>query len=823
MALTPEDRLDVLQRWAATRSGAGYAVPDEHSLRAVAQGVPLDEVPITPEVVSWLPTLGFLNHQMRMGVRFPDIPPELELPVGRPAPGASSGAEPATKPLPETTAAETRPMPETPSAETPAAAASADPQAEARFEALRSWRAAQLARNREGVSALKEFKLRGIARMTSLSRDQVRSMLSAGEAQFADEIGDVLDGVGQPAGSAAAVDEAVPAPVTPPAREPEREPVAAPAEPRIFEAASPSPRPAGSDSTAAGPVEASGFAPYALIPAGNATVQLAGVQTPDLSFAFSWAAFAGAPGETPQNVTIYRVVSSDEFAPYTPDLADVVGATTQLTLRDERPFTTAVRHVQVWANGGADEASARAAQPALHATGAFVAQPRDIEIREDEGRVIGQWTVWPGTSRVLVYRVPVSRAAHGLSNPQYQIMTESTNLGGFVDTQAERGARYLYAIVAEAAVDGVTQQSLPTPRDVLVSDVLEPVRDLRIEAHGGDDDRRFDLAWTAPAGGQVVVYRTEQPPQPGADREPLPEGSLVQTLLADGDRLAHPIEVGEEGARGMTDVPWPRTWTRAYFTPVTLLGGQAFVGTTVSHAGPRSIKAAKIVERVTKQILTFAWPEGAASVQIYGSAPGRSAVDAIAQSRALEVSLEQYKQAGGFTFPSPLPTKGYDVHLVPVAFHNGNSVQGAPTTVSYPGLTRLRYDLEVNRNIMRQVTGVTFSVHAVSESVDRPVVCVLVHNPERFPLSMSDGVALTVAAEELGGMPVRRAQLPNVQRDAPGIAWRTPSDTWKAESGGATGYVRLFVEVPADALGSVALLDPAASSLRVGKAGRFGV
>jgi hypothetical protein len=646
-------------------------------------------------------------------------------------------------------------------------------------------------------------------------------MLSASEAKFADEIGDVLDDLGR-VPAAAVVDEAANAAAQPQEQSPSKG--TGSEEPRIFESASPSPRPADRESTAAGPVDATEFVPYALIPAGNATVPLAGVQTPDLSFTFRWEAFAGAPGATPPVVTIYRVVSSDEFAPYTPDLADVVGATTQLTLRDERTFTAAVRHVQVWANAGTDEASARAAQPALHATGAFVAQPRDIEIREDEGRVIGQWTVWPGTSRVLVYRVPIARAAaHGLSNPQYQIMTESTNLGGFVDTRAERGARYLYAIVAEAAVDGVTQQSLPTPRDVLVSDVLEPVRDLRVEAHGGDDDRRFDLAWTAPAGGQVVVYRTEQPPQPGADREPLPEGSLVQTLLADGDRLAHPVEIGEEGVRGMVDVPWPRSWTRAYFTPVTLLGGQAFVGTTVSHAGPRSIKAARIVERVTKQVLTFAWPEGAASVQIYGSAPGRSALDAIAQSRALEVSHEQYKQAGGFAFPSPLPTKGCDVHLVPVAFNNGKSVQGTPTTISYPGLTRLRYELEVNRNIMRQVTGVTFSVHPLSESVDRPVVCVLVHNPERFPLSMSDGVALTVAAEELGGVPVRRAQLPNVPKDVPGIAWRTPADSWKSESGGSGGYVRLFVEVPADALGSVALLDPAASALRIGKAGRFGV
>ena len=124
--------------------------------------------------------------------------------------------------------------------------------------------------------------------------------------------------------------------------------------------------------------------------------------------------------------TVYRVVSSEENEPYSPDRAHLVAVTTATSARDSRPPTSAVRRFQVWANTGASRAEALAAQPVLHATGARPSPVDNVVLSEDSGRVIGQWTVFPRVSAVHVYRIPADETAG--DEMRNQILADSDNL-----------------------------------------------------------------------------------------------------------------------------------------------------------------------------------------------------------------------------------------------------------------------------------------------------------------------------------------------------------------------------------------------------------
>src|SRR5690606_11202158 len=184
----------------------------------------------------------------------------------------------------------------------------------------------------------------------------------------------------------------------------------------------------------------------------------------------------------------------DEQRPYSPDRADLVavvpddGTGPTLTALDQRPFTAAIRHYQLWCNTGPSPEAAARDQPRLIGEKAVVSQVLDVELREDEGRVIGQWSVWYGIDRVHIYRTPVERARPGQPDPRYRILAGEANLGGFVDNDAERGRRYLYQFCTEAVVDDVPQLSGAVTHEVSVSAVVDPITDLEVVQHGTEAD-----------------------------------------------------------------------------------------------------------------------------------------------------------------------------------------------------------------------------------------------------------------------------------------------------------------------------------------------
>jgi hypothetical protein len=256
----------------------------------------------------------------------------------------------------------------------------------------------------------------------------------------------------------------------------------------------------------------------------------------------------------------------------------------------------------------------------------------------------------------------------------------------------------------------------------------------------------------------------------------------------------------------MRNVPWPDGWWRAYFTPVTIVDDMVHVGTTVSATRTGRIEGAKIVERTFKQVLTFAWPPGAAAVLVHRGERGQSA-DAPQFGQPEEISANQYLRQGGMHFRNSLPSRGCSVHLVPTAYEAGRRVTGTPVTLDYPGLLRLGYSVVVKHG--HGGRPVTAEIRIRSEfELGQPPPFVLVHNPERLPLEIEDGYRLPMkpAADPT-------ASLTTIFR--PTVLGTDFREVWHAMVTDLAGYVRLFVVIPPDRLVSVALFDPPVADLRL--------
>jgi len=499
----------------------------------------------------------------------------------------------------------------------------------------------------------------------------------------------------------------------------------------------------------------------------------------------------------------------DEWAPGTPQEAEPLVVTEGLRCHDERPFTGPVRHVQVWVHAGSDRESAATAEPVQHAVCVVVARVTDARVREDGRSVVGQWRVPPGVTSVEVLRVPRERARRdGHSGPEYRLTPLRPFVNGFVDDGAERGRRYIYEMSVEVEIEGMRHRSDPTKVEVAVSAVLTPVTDLRIEENP-DDRSVVDLVWTTPAAGNVRIFRTRQSPAAGVTERTVTVADLPAARLTEEADVARPVEDHPDGTSRMVGVPWLQGWTSAYLTPVTILGDQAAVGPSTLAYRLIEVRHAEIVERTHRQIVTFAWPDGADAVLAYIGGPQETADEAVRRGRPEEISRAQYVAQGGMYFRTRLAPGGCSVHLVPVAHSGGGRITGPATTLRYPGLLQMAYEVHTERDKAQRPVTLRVWIRA-EQDIPQHYVFTLVHNPERFPLHEGDGQPLRMQPHGdprgLAGYQFRPSGLEaRVTRE---VFWSTPADR-------LGGYVRLFVSLPPEARSTVALFDPPIEQLYV--------
>ncbi|POX91134.1 hypothetical protein C3477_05865 [Mycobacterium kansasii] len=525
----------------------------------------------------------------------------------------------------------------------------------------------------------------------------------------------------------------------------------------------------------------------------------------------TWPPYQSGKAES-DSCAVYRVVSSEENEPYSPDRAQLVAVTTTTSAHDSRPPISAVRRFQVWVNTGASRAEALAAQPVLHAAGARPSPVDNVVLTQDSGRVIGQWTVFPRVSAVHLYRIPAEESA--ADEMPYQILADSDNLDGFVDTDAEPGRRYVYRARCKVSVDGVERLSDPVQAEVQVSAMPAPVDDLSLSPH--DDGAVLDLSWTSPPAGRVLIFRTQDLPE-AAESAQLPESALELAGLRPASRLNYPISERRDSDGRLRSViagvPWPSEWSRAYFTPVTVLDGRARLGKSISTVRTGSITDVQLTEYCSKQVLTFAWPAGAAAVSIY-LAPKDYDPQLGLSGRHYEVSFEDYHKFGGHQFPkNELPPGGCSLHLAPVAFSAGRRIQGAITSLQYVGLLRLWYSVKISRDPAGNPLTAALLIRAETDDVIGSPPFVLVNNAQRIPLSITDGEPLDVAPlndqGEVAARPAKQFKWPVLRSDG-------TSQVFVGDVRGRQGWVRLFADVgDPKRLQRLALLDPPVDALRL--------
>jgi len=343
---------------------------------------------------------------------------------------------------------------------------------------------------------------------------------------------------------------------------------------------------------------------------------------------------------------------------------------------------------------------------------------------------------------------------------------------------------------------------------VAVSALLSPVADLSIQAHGTAEDWLFDLNWTDPPAGRVVIYRTPTPPSAGLGDDVQEESALPGARLRVEDRLAHPTHLDAPGRTGMREVPSPIGWDRVYFTPVTLIEGRAMVGRSVSQVMIPVPEDLVIIERTQRQLLKFSWPGDAAAVAV-----GLGQLNAAAGTPQegpgyTEISRDTYKRLGGHQFVPPLPSGGCSVHVAGMSFVDRLRVYGDPAVTQYPGLLRLSYSTEFKRSRLQRSDRVIIRLASQVQLSNCPPF-VLVFNTDRLPLHHRDGVLLPVGLttdETSTDKPqFRPARLGPTHQDA----------TYRANVKGLVGYLRVFPDLPPEMLSQVALLDPPVSSLTV--------
>lgn len=653
-----------------------------------------------------------------------------------------------------------------------------------RLAVLQRWRDDLINSGAVSRSSFKEAHLRLVLRSGRTDAEQIRGMLPGTVAQHAEEMSAILRQL-----------------------------------PRSERDETVSPDITKDDAAAPASVPQTGFVRYKF---GTTQQEVAAVSlrrvrgsdAQETALEVSWPPFVTTGGDSPECI-IYRLVSTDGDRGYSPDNAHLIEATSTTRATDGRGLDGAVRHLQVWVNAGASSAEALAAQPVLHADGAVICTLRDFEIREDSGTVIGKWTAVPGVSAVRVYRIPAELAGH--DGPAFQIATSQPNLTGFIDHDVEPGRRYVYRMRCQVEVDSVMRLSEAVESEIQIAPVLEPVTDLTLTTHGKRDSVAIDLAWTAPRFGQVMIFRTPESPSADAHDIELDQSVLDQVGLSRDAQLIRPVfERGDEHdvcKSVMPAVPWPDDWSRAYFTPVTVLDGRAKLGKSISTVRIGRITDVSLMEYCDRQVLTFDWPDGAATVMVYIAPRGHDPSRGLT-GRYYPIARADYEKYGGMQFVDRLPNGGCSLHLVPVAFSAGRQVQGVPKSIEYSGLLRMWYDV----NILRDRAGLPLSaalrIRAETETTGSPPF-VLVNNPKRIPLSVKDGWAVDVFQIDDKGEPVS-GRAKEFQWSALTTAeGDTESEVWVGDVRGLRGWVRLFANLPPQRSRLLALLDPPVDALRL--------
>lgn len=497
------------------------------------------------------------------------------------------------------------------------------------------------------------------------------------------------------------------------------------------------------------------------------------------------------------SVHLYRVYSSDSGTPDVQREDQIRMMSDATAFADDQPLRTAARHYEVWVNSGDSVEEALATQPRLVGSTVYIAPVELSGLTYDSVNISGQWPDLEGTEKVEVYYslAPDTR----LDSSQNEINTGSNNRSGFRYTPQERG--YTYRIGAKRYVKVGSElhgsalsveQQLPIPAEL--ETITADIEQL--------SNQELRVSWPTPESGLVRVYRTQQPPEPGAEEEPSLElASLDRYGLASKDWMNN-----LDSQVNSYDVVWPEGWYSLYITVVSVVGEEARIGTIAPFVRVGEVENPRLHERVEEQLISFGWPRDAAEVKAYiGEVNGAHETQRPEGSRVGTVRRENYKHTGGLSLS--LKSDGYSappqsIALYPVRYHSGKEVVGTPAVLHYPGLETFSYDLVLEGSAL-------FLLLRAHQPLSGPRTFVLVHRPGRLPLESTDGamVPLRLPEHENSEQTVITLQEQNAQQPR---RWQVDPQLLRSAILGED-YLRLFLLDTAEhgrAGTPSALLDP---------------
>lgn len=562
----------------------------------------------------------------------------------------------------------------------------------------------------------------------------------------------------------------------------------------------------------AGSASISGWAPYQGAPPSSDLPSVHVVWGDAGELRLRWA-----PSAVDSPVVVYRVVCDDLYLPYEPDVGREVAVTSSLECIDAEPMTSPIRYVSVWAYCGDDAADAAAHEPTPVGVATVVARPVDVRIREDNGQVVGSWSVQLQDSQGArrVERVAIQRSEAGSARPT-EVASGEANLRGFVDAAVLPGRLYTYRLTVHA-IDNrqIRHQSGELRYPVQTDAPLVAVGDL--VAHVARPQESIDLEWTSPPAGEVRIYRHGSELRGGVTHGDHPVEVLDQMGLTDDLWCFQPTEPSDASPdrNAMRGLGWPPGWQRVYFTPVTVLAGRAVVGPSASTAGVAAVSKPRLVERVAEVVITFGWPDGASGVHVHLAPAHADASAVVAGTPYRTIDVEQYRRLGGLRLK--LPAEGARVFLTAHVYDQGRTIAGPSAHVDYLGLDRLQYSVAIQRRrLLGKPGAVTVKVARIA-STSRAAAApspwfVLTHNAKRLPLHPGDGDVLPVAPkDDPSARPSPRFRPESLEA---GVG----QEEFRAELGDRQeGYVRLFLSEDAAVRARAALLDPPLTQLKISR------
>ncbi len=547
----------------------------------------------------------------------------------------------------------------------------------------------------------------------------------------------------------------------------------------------------------------------------------ASLQPPGYFAPFNWGAVAAGPPDVPAMLVvpeddgvrlawepvqgpakvIYRVVEAvDTWANVAPDTGVTIGATAAHEVTAPISARGAATYLTVWANEGDTEIAARNAQPRLVARGEIVWPPLSLSVSvTPTGEVVARFKAPPAAI------VEVQKFAGGepVRYDQAKTMREGVSEDGFLDRQAQPGIDLTYAVYTVAVLTN-GEKVVSDPKTAMVKVVPDPHSvSLKVEASPATA-RTYDISWVAPPFGTVEVFLTSQQPPSGLGDQSRTLEVIEMQGLTQERQLKYPVQRSGNTHR-MVGVTLDPSWVKGFFVAVHVVSNEAVrVGPMQSTVNARPPKEPRIVERVDTEVITFQWPDDVRMIEVFQGPLSEVTLDPAQADVIATLTEDEYVERGGLRLKQPLPSNGCALYLFGLVYDLGAPTRSAPVRVEYKGITRLRYRVEPARRdgmpIGHETPPDFYRVMLQTDEPMPPTPLCLVSNATRLPLHPQD--------TDQEGLPVMTWGDVSPTPGAPVTLCEIPAGRRRL-------YVRLFLNYPPAQCGSVAVLDPPLSQLRV--------